>query len=111
MIPGMNPKLMKQAMKKMGLKQEEIEASEVIIRCQDKDLVFRNPQVTKVEMMGQETWQIVGQPEEVEAGSPAIPEDDMMLIMEQTGCSRDKAKKALENANGDLAKAILVLQK
>ena len=40
----MNPKMLKQAMKKMGMKQEDIDASEVIIKCSDKEIVIRNPQ-------------------------------------------------------------------
>ena len=36
MIPGMNPKQMSKMMQKMGIKQEEIDAIEVIIKTPDK---------------------------------------------------------------------------
>ncbi len=36
MIPGLNSKDMMKAMKKLGVKQEDLEATEVIIKCQDK---------------------------------------------------------------------------
>ena len=52
MIPGMNPRQMQQAMKKMGIKQEEIDALAVIIRTRDKDIILRNPSVQKINMMG-----------------------------------------------------------
>ena len=32
--------MMKQAMKRMGIKQEEIDAQQVIIRCEDKEIVI-----------------------------------------------------------------------
>jgi len=106
MMKGMNPKLMKQAMKKMGVKETPIDASEVIIKTPEGDLVIRNPQVSKVVMMGQETFQIVGEAE-LESG---ISDEDIQTVMGQANCSEDEAKKALEEADGDIAKAILDLQ-
>ena len=107
MFPGMggvNPKMMKQAMKKMGMKQEEIDAEEVIIKCSDKNLVIKNPQVTKIEMMGQETLQIAGEIEE-EISGPS--EEDVKMVMSQAECSEEDAKSALEATDGDIAEAIL----
>jgi nascent polypeptide-associated complex subunit alpha len=108
MIPGMNPKAMKQAMKKMGMKQEDIAATEVIIRTVNGDLIIRNPQVAKVTMMGQESFQISGQVDILKA--LVISEEDISTVMDQTSCSHDKAKAALEKTEGDLATAILDLQ-
>ena len=42
MFPGMNPRDVQKAMKRMGIKQVEIPASEVIIRCDDKNIVIYN---------------------------------------------------------------------
>ena len=61
MIPGMNPRQLQQAMKKLGMKQEEIDATEVIIKTPDKDIIIPNPQVMKVNMMGQDSLQITGE--------------------------------------------------
>ena len=61
MIPGMNAKQMQQAMKKMGMRSEEIDAIAVIIRKKNEDNIIRNPSVSKVNIMGQETYQIVGE--------------------------------------------------
>ena len=109
MFPGMNPKDLQKAMKKLGIKQEEIEATEVIIKCPDKDLIIRNPQVSKVNAMGQETIQIVGDIEEVSAAR--FSEDDVKTVAEQAKVSEAKAREVLEKNNGDLAKSILELQK
>ena len=111
MFPGMNPRDVQKAMKRLGIKQEEIDAELVIIKTAEKDFVIKNPQVSKVNMMGQETFQIVGNIEEVEKDSKAeINEDDIATVAEQTRCTREEALEALEESNGNLAEAILKLQ-
>ena len=111
MFPGMNPREMQKAMKRLGIRQEEIEAEEVIIKTKDKDLIIKNPQVSKVNMMGQETFQITGNITEVEKDAKAeINEDDIETVMGQTGCSREEALESLEQSSGNLAEAILKLQ-
>ncbi|MBT3395342.1 nascent polypeptide-associated complex protein [Candidatus Woesearchaeota archaeon] len=109
MIPGMNPRDLAKAMKKMGIKQDEIIAEEVIIKCPDKDIIVKNPQVMRVNAMGQESLQITGEIIEQEAGSE-ISEEDIKTVAEQASVSEDKAKEALEENSGDLAQAILSLQ-
>ena len=106
MIPGMNPRQMQKAMAKMGMKQEEIDAIEVVIKTPLGNLVVRDPQVVKVKMMGQESLQITGAIEE----ESSISEDDVNTVAEQTGKSKEESRKALENASGDLAEAIMKLQ-
>lgn len=106
----MNPKMIQKAMKQMGIKQEEIEASEVIIKCPDKDLVIKHPQVSKVKAMGQETFQIIGEVEEVEAGVADIKDEDVKTVVQQTKVSEKKAKETLVKHKGDIAAAILALQ-
>ena len=107
MFPGIDPRQMKMAMKKLGLKQEDIDAEEVIIKCRDKQLRIVNPQVTKIEAGGQETIQITG--EITEEPIEKFNEDDIKTVMEQTGCNEEEAKNALEET-GDLAEAILKLK-
>lgn len=110
MIPGMDPRMMKQAMRKMGMEQEELEATEVIIRTAEKEIVFSQPSVSKVKMMGQESWQISGEYEERSRDSKVeISEDDIQTVVAQTGKHSEEARKAIEKHNGDLAAAILEL--
>ncbi len=111
MFPGMNPRKMQAAMRKMGISQQEIDATEVIIKTEDKELVITNPQVSKVNMMGQETYQIVGQVEERQLDKkPEISEEDIETVMEQTSVDKEKALEAIEKNNGDLAAAIIELK-
>lgn len=112
MMPGMNPRKMAQMMKRMGIQQTEIDATEVIIKTPDKELVIQNPQVSKVNMMGQETLQIIGDIHERELETtPEISEDDIKTVMEQANVSEEEAKAAIEDNDGDLAAAIMSLQK
>ena len=111
MIPGMNSHQMRQMMKRMGIAQQEIEATEVIIKTSDKVLVFNNPQVSKVNLMGQETYQVVGTPQEQDVDTkPEIGEEDIKTVAEQANVSEDEARQAIEDANGDLADAIIKLK-
>jgi nascent polypeptide-associated complex subunit alpha len=107
MIPGMNPKMLKQAMKKMGVKQEELDAYEIIIKTRDGDYVIKDPQVMKVNMMGQESLQVTGDMQKLEEEFKA---DDVKLVMEQAKCTEEEAREALEKSNGDIAQAILELE-
>lgn len=109
MIPGMNPRDLAKAMKRMGIKQDEIEAEEVIIKCSDKNIIISNPSVVKVNAMGQESFQITGKVSE-ESPQAKISEEDIKTVSSQAKVSEEKAKAALEKANGDLAEAILSLQ-
>lgn len=111
MIPGMNPRKMQQAMKRMGIQQVEIEATEVIIKCPDKEIIITNPNVSKVNMMGQQTYQIVGEEHERRISTePEISEDDIKTVAEQAEVTEEEAKKAIEEAKGNLAQAILSLK-
>ena len=103
---NIDPKKMQAMMKQLGMKSENIDASRVIIECEDKNIVIETPSVTKVVMHGQEQFQIAGDVREEEKG---ISEEDIKQVMEKTGKSRKEAEEALKKANNDLAEAILSL--
>jgi nascent polypeptide-associated complex subunit alpha len=113
MFPGnVDPRMLKQAMKRMGVQQEEIDATEVIIRTPDKEIIITNPSVSKVKMMGDESWQISGEAIEREISAvPDIDEEDIKTVMDQAGVSGDIARETIQKHNGDLAAAILELKK
>jgi nascent polypeptide-associated complex subunit alpha len=112
MIPGgrgMNPKHMKAMMKKHGINIEDFDdVQEVIIKTSSKTLVFKDAQVTCMEVQGQKTYQVVGTPEEVTSDS-GIPKEDIELVAAQAGVSEEEAKKALEECGGEPAEAIIKL--
>ena len=59
MFPGINQKQIEKVMKQMGVKQETIDADEVIIKTPEKNIVVKNPNVVKVNMQGNESFQIL----------------------------------------------------
>ncbi len=103
-----NPKQMERMMKQMGIQATNIEAEEVVIKTPDKEIVISNPQVSKVKAMGQETFQITG--EISERPREEISEEDVEMVAEQTGVSKDEAKAMLEQTK-DIAEAIMKLKK
>lgn len=108
----MNPRDVQRAMKQLGVKQVEIPATEVIIRTAEKDIIIREPSVQKVNMMGQVSFQISGEVEEQAHSSAAdISEDDIQMVMEQADVDKKTALQAIQDADGDLAQAIMELKK
>ncbi len=133
---GMNPRKMKQMMEQMGIDVEELDAERVVVETADGDLVFDGPQVTRMDAQGQQTYQIVGDPEKVDAAlagaggdataveagdgstdvgadgeaDAGIPDDDVALVAERAGVPQSKARAALEAVDGDLAAAIADLE-
>lgn len=107
MMPNINPRQMQQMMRKMGISQTDIDAFEVVIKCEDKNIVIKNPSVQKVNMGGSINYQISGQ-ESIEEAS-TISEDDIKTVMQQANVDKETAKEALEESEGDIAQAILNL--
>ncbi len=112
MMPGGgNPRQMKRMMKKMGLESDELDAKKVIIETDKKKLVFDSPQVVEMNMKGQQMYQVVGEPrEEALDGEVLIPDEDIELVSERAGVSKEEAEKALKEADGEPAEAIINLQ-
>jgi nascent polypeptide-associated complex subunit alpha len=59
-------------------------------------------------MQGQTSYQISGDEQEEEKST--FSDEDLQVVMEKTGASKEKAKKALEESNGDIASAIMELK-
>jgi nascent polypeptide-associated complex subunit alpha len=111
----MSPRNAKRMMQRMGMNMGEMpDVEEVIFRTADKEIVVENAQVAVIEMQGQKIFQVTGQVSEraleMAEAKVAIPEEDVQLVADQTGKSMEDAKRALEASDGDLAKAILLLQ-
>lgn len=103
-------------MQKMGMKMDEIpDVSSVIIRTPTRDIVIDEPSVTAINVQGQTMYQIAGGRVSESQPQPPAPtgpsEADVQLVAAQTGASSEDAAKALVEAGGDLAKAILSLKK
>ncbi len=119
MIPGkMNSREVKRMMQQMGIKSTEYpDVKRVVMEAGNKRYIIENPEVTAITAQGQTSFQIVGKIKEeiaqnTTAGKPSIqefPEDDIKLVMEQSGANREQAVSALKETNGQPADAILKL--
>jgi len=128
-----NPNELRKMLKRMGignLNVEEINAAKVVIYLRNgSTLEIPNPSVAAIKMQGMMIYQVQASEKDIKttqtqaAAAPApsiimqkpqeetpVSEDDVRLIMDQTGVTRDEAIKALRESNGDLAEAILKLQ-
>jgi len=115
----MNPRETKRMMQRMGMNMDSVpDVEQVIIKTSSKEIVVEQPEVAILEMQGQKIFQVIGgqitekAPERKATAAPAftVSEEDVQLVADQTGKSPDAARKALEECEGDLAKAILLLQ-
>jgi nascent polypeptide-associated complex subunit alpha len=126
---------MQQMMEQMGIDVDDIDATEVVIRTADgEELYFDDPEVTRMDARGQQTYQIVGEPTTREstageagagsavesaesaseadadtgagAGGSAVEEQDVEIVVQRTGASESEARDALDATDGDLAAAI-----
>ncbi|MEK6885843.1 MAG: nascent polypeptide-associated complex protein [Nanoarchaeota archaeon] len=114
MFGGLDPKKMSAVMKQMGISQTEIPADRVIIEKADGEgrIIIDNPQVVKVKMQGQESYQVTGEAREeaqVEENEETKLEADINTIVEQTGVDKEIAAIELEKNNGDIAETIISL--
>ncbi len=116
----MNPREQRRMMQRMGMNMDQVEdVQQVIIRTSTKDIVIDEPEVAILQVQGQKMYQVIGgqvseqvpsQRQITVAVKPTFSEEDVQLVADQTGKSLEKAKEALEECGGDLAKAILLLQ-
>ena len=111
MMPNLNPQQMKKMMSKMGMSMDEIDAEEVLIKLRDGgEIKISEPEVVKMKMQGKESFQVTGNVSEGTEVKMEIGEEDVDMVIEQTGASKDSARDALEKSEGDIAKAILELE-
>lgn len=71
------------------------------IREVRKEEISIKPQ-PKIDLLIQPSTQV----EEIE-----ISDEDIQLVIQETGCSRDEAIKALKETKGDIAEAIMLIKK
>ena len=108
-----SPREARRMMRRMGVGMSEVpDVQEVILRTSTKEIIVENPEVAVLDLQGQRIFQVTGErvTEKALEKGLKIPEEDVRLVADQTGKSMEEAKNALEETEGDLAKAILLLQ-
>ncbi len=111
----------------MGMQMNELSGvTRVIIQSPGKEIVIEQPTVTSINVQGQKMYQVLGGKTVERAPQAAIaqgaasaitekpavqvPEEDVLLVAQQAKVSMDKARETLVKCDGDLARAILMLQ-
>lgn len=106
MMPGMDMGKLKKLMKDM----EKIDAERVIIEKQGSKIIIEDPQITKMNVMGNETFQIMGKSQEIKEETRSYSDDDVTMVIERTGVDEETAKETLIKNQGDLAKTLIDLE-
>jgi len=122
---------MRRRMQQQGIEMDQINATRVIIEGPEKSLVIEQPEVVLMKQMGQEIYQVIGEANEYDSNEisieetesdggveeieeidvkPTITENDIMLVASQANVERDEAEAILNECDGDIAKAILLLK-
>lgn len=102
---------MRRMMDKMGLDMSEVSnVQEVIIKTDKKEIIVPKPTVNEMSAKDSVTF-IVSAPdfEERELEVPFFSEEDIKVVCDQTGVDEERAKNALEESDGNIARAILLL--
>ncbi len=117
MLP-FNPRELRRMLRRMGIRVEELSnVKSVSIMLDNQEIIIRNPQVSVMTVQGQKIYQVVGGQEEkvdlaAESGiveEVTFSDEDIRFVMEQAGVDRELAVRALKEAGGDIAKAILLI--
>ena len=98
-------------MDKMGVDLAEIpNVLEVTIKTNEKEIIITKPVVNEMKSKEGSTFTITAEDfEERELETPVFPEEDVRLVCNQARVSEETAKEALKDADGDLARAIMML--
>jgi len=98
-------------LQRMGINLTPIEGvEEVIIRTREKDIHVRDANVSEFTAQGVRMFQVVAnEVEEKAREKPKFTEEDVLLVAQQAKVSRERAIAALEQCDGESAKAIVSL--
>ncbi len=97
-------------MERMGIDMKEIpDVQEVVIKTADKEMHITNASVSEVNAQGNRIFQVAGEVEEVQVEKKKFKDEDVLLVQQQTGASKERALAALEQSDGEVARAILKL--
>jgi len=126
-LARMDSRNARRMMQRMGMQMQELSGvTRVIIQSPGKEIVIEQPTVTSINVQGQKMYQVLGgrsverspQAAVAQGAAPAVaekpqvqvPEEDVLLVAQQAKVSMEKARETLAKCDGDLARAILMLQ-
>ena len=97
-------------MDRLGINMKEIpNVEEVVIKTPGREMHITNAWVSEVIAQGQMVFQVMGEVVVVVVVMKTFSEEDILLVQQQTGVSKERAVAALEETDGEVARAILKL--
>ncbi len=94
----------------MGIDLKEMpDVEEVIIKTATREIHIHSPSVSEVNAQGSRIFQVAGEVEEVLLEKKTFNEEDVLLVQQQANVNRERAIAALEESDGEVARAILKL--
>jgi nascent polypeptide-associated complex subunit alpha len=106
----MNSRDAKRMMDRLGLDMKEVpNVKEVIIKSETEEIIIRKPSVSKVKAQGMQIYQVMGGSVEEQSATKKYSQEDILLVAQQAGVTKEAAEEALKETDGDLARAILKL--
>ncbi|AEA11657.1 nascent polypeptide-associated complex protein [Thermoproteus uzoniensis 768-20] len=118
---SLNPRELERYLKRMGIKMEEVDAAYVEIGLRNGDVLriegpavalLRLPNKILVYQVQAQESSVKTQKRQVQqqtAGGYTPTDEDISLVMEQTGATREEAEQALKETKGDLVQAVMLL--
>ncbi len=118
---SLNPRELERYLKRMGIKMEEVDAAYVEIGLRNGDVLrIEGPAVALLKLPNKVlVYQVQAQEGSVKtqrrqvqqqaAGGYTPTDEDINLVVEQTGATREEAEQALREAKGDLVQAVMSL--
>lgn len=108
-----NARKARRMMDQLGMSIDEVSnVEQVSIRTATREIVIEAPEVTLTRMQGQRIYQVVGgkiAEKQLGEATTVVPEEDVALVAQQAKVSMEKARETLQQTEGDLAQAILLL--
>lgn len=117
---SLNPRDLERYLKRMGIKMEEVDAAYVEIGLKNGDILrIEGPAIALLKLPNKMlVYQIQTQessvkvrrrPQQTAEAGYTPTDEDINLVMEQTGATREEAEQALREAKGDLVQAVMSL--
>ncbi len=102
---------MRRMIDRMGFEMDELgNVQEVSIKTDKKEILIEKPAVSVMKGKDATVFTVTADDySERELEVPIFSDDDIDLICDQTGVDKDRARSALAEADGDLARAIMAL--
>ena len=102
---------MRRSLNKMGMNMNEVpDVQEVIIKTSKREIIITKPSITEMKGKDNTIFMIDARDyEEIEVEPAKFSDDDIQIVITQTGVNKEKAISALTDADGNIAQAILHL--